>query len=326
MTIDIHCDLLSHPHFCRKDPAVRCSPEQLQSGGVRKQVCAIFVPHSEGEPNCDKQNSLFFSLPNKHPNIALLSYDKEKEEASSSQEKSLSLIRSIENASALGADSKPLGDLLGKLIDLTKEGPLAYLGMVWKGDNRFGGGTEAPKRLSQDGKILLDIMYQLGLPIDLSHSSDKLAEDILDYTTDKLPDLCVIASHSNFRAVLHHPRNLSDLYAKEIVRRKGVIGLNLVRSYVGDSFAEIESHLLHAENLGILSNIVIGSDFFYSNESENFFFSECNSAEAHPVLRKLIHGIFAKEKAESILFSRAEQFLDQVISKQMDRKITSIEL
>ncbi|AAD18418.1 membrane dipeptidase precursor [Chlamydia pneumoniae TW-183] len=325
MTIDMHCDLLSHPHFCRKDPAVRCSPEQLLSGGVRQQVCAIFVPHSRGEPNCDKQNSLFFSLPNQYPDIGLLSYE-EEENGSSSQKKSLSLIRSIENASALGDDTAPLGTLLAKLIHLTKQGPLAYLGIVWKGDNRFGGGTEAPKRLSNDGKVLLDIMYELGVPIDLSHCSDKLAEDILDYTADKLPNLAVIASHSNFRSVLDHRRNLVDAHAKEIVRRKGVIGLNLVRSYVGDSLGDLEKHVLHAENLGILSSIVLGSDFFYANEDENFFFNECSSAEAHPVLNQLIHRIFSKGKAESILSSRAEKFLKQVIVEQVNPKITDVKL
>ncbi|SPN73414.1 Membrane dipeptidase (Peptidase family M19) [Chlamydia serpentis] len=324
MTIDMHCDLLSHPHFSLRDPFVRCSPEQLLLGGVRKQVCAIFVANSEGDPNCDKQNTLFFSIPNQYPNIGLLSYN-EQEAREQSEEKSLSLIRSIENASALGRDSQPLMDLLVKLRDLAKQGPLAYLGMVWKRDNRFGGGTEAPKKLSRDGEILLDMMYQLGIPIDLSHCSDELAEDILDYTADKLPHLCVIASHSNFRAVLDNPRNLLDVHAKEIVQRNGVIGLNVIKYLTGNSLSQIEEHLLHAENLGILSNIVIGSDFFYSNEDYKFF-SECSSAKAHPVLRNLISNLFSKEKAKSILFACAEQFLNRVISEQTAKQKTSIEL
>ncbi|ANH79015.1 membrane dipeptidase [Candidatus Chlamydia sanziniae] len=320
MIIDIHCDLLSHPHFSPRDPNVRCSPGQLFVGGIRKQVCAIFVAKSQKTPSCDEQNALFFSLPQEDPRITCITHNKEHNTVSlTKKEPSLAIIRSIENASVLGNDSQPLHELFIKLVALTKEGPLAYLGIVWNEENRFGGGAFAPNKLSQEGKYLLDLMDQLAIPIDLSHCCDRLTEDILDYTANKLPNLPILASHSNFRAILDHPRNLMDVHAKEIAHRGGVIGLNLIRPFVGPSLDAIQDHILHAEKIEVLFNLVLGTDFFYSNATEKFF-DNFKSAADHPTLHQIIRHSCSEEQAKSILASRAEQFLQRVIAKQAGKQ------
>lgn len=43
----------------------------------------------------------------------------------------------------------------------------------------------------------------------------------------------MVASHSNFRAISPVVRNLPDEIAKEILRRKGLIGFVLYRDFIG---------------------------------------------------------------------------------------------
>ncbi|EQM62632.1 membrane dipeptidase family protein [Chlamydia ibidis 10-1398/6] len=302
--------MLSHKTFSDHDNAVRCSPRQLIKGGVRKQVCAIFSENSESLADARKQNSLFLSLPTINPRIKHITVDN-----SNYDEDSLYIIRGIENASGLGNDSAPLKILLEELANLMKSGPIAYLGLVWNGRNRFGGGVFEPYRLTSDGKILLEVMSEFGIPVDLSHCCDKLADDILDYTLDKLPNMPILASHSNFRSVQNIPRNLPDAHAVEIARRGGVIGINIVNYFVGEKLEDLHLHLESAERMGILPNIVLGTDFFYTKE--NKFFPNCQSAENYPNILDVLCSYLEKaERIDAVLFRTAENYLDQVLSLQ----------
>ncbi|SYX08995.1 Membrane dipeptidase (Peptidase family M19) [Chlamydia poikilotherma] len=318
MIIDMHCDLLSHETFSDQDPFVRCSPSQLLSGGVNKQVCAIFTEHSESSPSADKQNQLFFSLPESDKHIQLISFDSDILDKDNNKN-SLSLVRSIENASGLGSDYENLRELLNKLIDLFSMGPIAYLGIVWNGRNRFGGGVFDPHKLTTDGKRLLEVMEQLAIPIDLSHCCDRLSDDILDYTLDKLPTMQVLASHSNFREVQNIPRNLTSAHAKEIASRGGVIGLNIVNYFVGSSLKDLQKHIHHAEKIGILDKLVLGTDFFYSDEQKKFF-PECSTAKDHPNIHNILRDSLRTEDSENILWRSAQIFLDQTLRRQRGRK------
>ena len=59
--------------------------------------------------------------------------------------------------------------------------------------------------------------------VDCSHLNDAGFEDLLN-----IAERPFVASHSNVRACCSHPRNLTDAQFKEIVRRGGLCGLNLL--------------------------------------------------------------------------------------------------
>lgn len=305
MIVDLHCDLLSHPSFSCDDAAVRCAPDQLISGGVKQQVCAIFMEHGKGSPTCSQQNALFFSL-SQDPRITLMGEE--------SRDASLCLIRGIENGSVLGEDTSPLEQLLRCLHALHQQGPIAYLGLVWNGRNRFGGGILDPYRLTDDGKQLLQLMAALGIPADLSHCCDHLVHDILDYTIDRLPELPVLASHSNFRTVHPAPRNLLDAHAKEIAARGGLIGLNLVRYFVGNCLEAIYDHIAHADTLSVSSQLVLGTDLFYSNEPK--FFPEFATACDYPYLVDVLNSVLSPEEVLQLTYCRASHFLERISVNQ----------
>ncbi|AAF39271.1 peptidase M19 [Chlamydia muridarum str. Nigg] len=306
MIVDMHCDMLSHENFSPANPAVRSSPDQLIEGGVNVQVCALFT-ESQEFTTLDQQNQLFFSLIEQDERLTPIAYEPQ-------MEGSLQMIRSVENASGLGSDKIPLQALFQKLLILHSQGPLAYVGLVWNFANRFGGGVLEPKRLSKDGKNLLEFLYALAIPVDLSHCSDQLTEDILDFTVDKLPNMFILASHSNFRKVQGVARNLLDVHAKEIFARNGVIGLNGVNYFVGESLEDMRKHIAYAQELGILDGLVLGTDFFYTDEEK--FFPNFSTAKDHPKLQALIEDTLSVNQARALLAGTAQQFLTKVVTAQ----------
>jgi len=100
------------------------------------------------------------------------------------------------------------------------------------------------------------------IAIDLSHTSDVLAQDILNFIDKRKLSLTPIASHSNFRVIAQVARNLPDEMAQEIIRRGGVIGLNFMRAFLGSQgIGNLNRQVEHASKLGVISHLCFGSDF-----------------------------------------------------------------
>ena len=107
---------------------------------------------------------------------------------------------------------------------------------------------------------------------DQSHLSDKATWDLLELT-----DRPVIASHSNCRVLVEDgnpqrdQRHLTDETIREIVRRGGVIGLNLIRNFLvriesssNPYRPTIDETLAHVEHIceiaGSTEHVGIGTD------------------------------------------------------------------
>ena len=114
--------------------------------------------------------------------------------------------------------------------------------------------------LTEKGREIVALGNELGIIFDVSHSSDKTFWDLIEIT--KKP---VIATHSNFRAVCNHSRNLTDDMAKALIDKDGVIGLNLFRDIIHEDPNERDvpqffKHLDHClEKFGD-NNIAFGGD------------------------------------------------------------------
>ncbi len=94
-------------------------------------------------------------------------------------------------------EDEPL-DLLFERFDAKK---WLYISLTWKEENRFGGGDQTMVGLKRNGEVLLEYMDGKDVAIDLSHTSNPLAEGILNHIDKKGLKITTIASHSNFRAV-----------------------------------------------------------------------------------------------------------------------------
>lgn len=317
--VDLHCDLLSYlskdMNRTAYDPASRCSIPFLKEGGVLIQSLAIYTQtHSRSVQEAEKQFRIFKNLPGNFPD-EIVHFSSLNKHACCPQ-----IIVSIENASGILGEKEPFEKGIERLKRFQKEtGPILYISLTWNDENRFGGGNLSPGvPLKEDGKRLIDLMAENHISIDLSHTSDPTAKDILDYIeTENLP-LIPIASHSNFRQVCDVPRNLPEEFAKEIIHKGGIIGLNFVRGFVGKSPDEFFNHLDCIDTLGGWDHICLGADFFTDLDTPKdleylkpFFFDDYSNSSCYPRFLDKMREKIPEDKLQKLCFQNFFSYLGQ---------------
>jgi len=125
--------------------------------------------------------------------------------------------------------------------------------------NRLAEGEE-DTGLTGTGREIVKEGNRLGMIFDVSHNSDRTFWDLAE-----LSEKPIMATHSNFRSLCGHSRNLTDDMAKEIIRQDGMIGLNLCTDFVHEEKAQqtVENlfrHLDHCLALGGEDHIGFGCD------------------------------------------------------------------
>lgn len=147
-------------------------------------------------------------------------------------------------------------------LDEWWERGLRIVGPAWK-RTRYAGGTDAPGPLTDAGHDLIRAMKALGMPLDVSHLSEKSFWDAMALE----PDL-VLASHSNVRAITPGDRHLSDRQIRAVGAKGGIVGIVLGNAFVkpdpGDdpvTLADVRRHAEHVADLIGWEHVAIGSDF-----------------------------------------------------------------
>lgn len=100
--------------------------------------------------------------------------------------------------------------------------------------------------LTLEGRKMVERMAELGITLDVSHLSDQAFYEVFE-----LSPLPHIATHSNFRSVADHDRNLTDSMAKMIASRGGVIGLNLYPSFLSEDGIADKDDILRQVDYGL---------------------------------------------------------------------------
>ncbi len=150
---------------------------------------------------------------------------------------------------------------MNKLYKLYEEG-VRGITLTWNYSNCFGYPNsekvlEMQKGLTDFGKEAVEEMNRLGMLIDVSHLSDGGFLDVANIS--KRP---FIASHSNCRALVNHPRNLSDDMIRLLSEKGGVVGINCYPVFAGGRRVEnLASHVMHLIQVGGEDCIGIGTDF-----------------------------------------------------------------
>ncbi len=318
---DLHCDLLSYlandDSRTALNPDVRCSLGQLKKGKVSFQTMAVFTEtNKKSVASAEKQLTIFRTLPKLHPEdferITHLSIPQPRGK--------IFIAVAIENASGLCNETEPLENCFTR-FDQYREtaGPIVYIGLTWNHENRFGGGNTTKVGLKPDGEALLNYLEGKQIAIDLSHTSDYLAHDILNYIDKKRLSLIPIASHSNFRTIADQPRNLPVELAKEIIRREGIIGLNFFKPFVGKNFPEdFQRQVDFARSLGALHQYCFGADFFYDKELPTslypfpFYYEPFSDAGCYPDLISYLNEVFTKQELEKVAWTNITRFFEKL--------------
>lgn len=152
-------------------------------------------------------------------------------------------------------------------VEYWYEHGLRAIGLAWD-DTRYADGDWNAKRgLTDDGRLLLEIMADYNFILDLTHMSDKAIHEALDRYEGP-----IIASHSNCRALVPNERHLTDDQIRLIGERGGVIGTVIFNKFLragqamGDpkhlvTLDHVVAHIDHiCQILGSADHVGIGSD------------------------------------------------------------------
>lgn len=137
------------------------------------------------------------------------------------------------------------------------------MGLTWNHANEVADGIKEERGggLTRFGRQVIEEMSRLGMVLDVSHLSVKGFWEVIEH-----PDLPVIASHSNSRAVCPHVRNLEDEQIKALIHKNGLIGITYVPYFVHFPHTEagidhLIKHIEHICGLGGENHLFFGSDF-----------------------------------------------------------------
>lgn len=316
--IDLHCDLLVYllmnPEATPHSRDMGATFPFLKEGKVGLQVMAIFTAVEEASSQKGVAQSVIYKQ-------LLADYSDEVHQAGAgfdaTQTDKTHLVASLESASGICNEEEPLDNAFKNLETIIDNvGRLFYISFTHHAENRFGGGNYAKAGLKADGKALLDYMHNREIAVDLSHTSDALARDILDYTYSKGLNVPVLASHSNFRDIWDHPRNLTKENAQEIVKRGGLIGINFLRAFLNnDDAGALLDHVKYGFDLaGGENSICFGADFFFTGDFPDpsripYYFPEHEDATKYHAILEQLNAHLSSEQLAGLAHKNVERFI-----------------
>ena len=100
-----------------------------------------------------------------------------------------------------------------------------YVTPVWGGVSSIGGAHQTGEGLTDLGKRAVRRLFELGIVPDVSHSSERTADEIIELAEEYGKPF--IASHSNSYSVYSHTRNLRDRHFEKLKKCGGIVGISL---------------------------------------------------------------------------------------------------
>lgn len=105
-------------------------------------------------------------------------------------------------------------------VEYWYERGVRVVGLAWAAGSRYAGGNRAPGPLTDAGRALLEVLAEFGLILDVTHLAEEAFWEVVDRYEGP-----VVATHSNPRAMVPGPRQLSDRMIRALAERGGVIGI-----------------------------------------------------------------------------------------------------
>ena len=150
----------------------------------------------------------------------------------------VSLLLGVEDARVLDGRPERVAELAGLGVRI--------LTPLWSGETCIGGAHDTRAGLTAFGRDALREAMALGMTVDISHASERSADDIFALAADA--GRPVIASHSDAYAVCPVSRNLHPGQIRALLCAGGVIGINLYRRFLSrDGEATMEDVRRHIE-------------------------------------------------------------------------------
>lgn len=209
---------------------------KAEQGHLSGAVIAIFVPQGarteEGyrlsAEKAEQKLAILKSIAAKYPQRVAIAESPEELQSIKSSGK-FAIVLSILNGQIIGKDVSQL--------DTWYQQGVRIFGFTHNGNNDLADSSR-PNLLRGDklgehaglsalGKEAVQRLNQLGIVIDVSQISGAALAQVL-----ALSQAPVIASHSNARGIIDHPRNLDDEQLLAIKRNGGLVAVNAYSSWV----------------------------------------------------------------------------------------------
>jgi membrane dipeptidase len=259
---DLHSDLplaLLKRRFDGEEGSLRTEwLPRLRAGGVDVIVCAVyidslFLPEGALRRAVQLVDALYEEIAACRDDIELALNRADIERING--EGKIAVLLALEGAEPLGQDLS--------VLRLCHRLGMRMLSFAWMRRTAFGDGAwenDSRGGLTRLGRQAVAEMNRLGIIVDVSHLSDQSTWDVLEASSRP-----VIASHSNARAVLDHPRNLTDEMIKAIAESGGVVGIVAVARYIAErepTIADWVDHLDYIVELVGIDHVAVGCDFY----------------------------------------------------------------
>ena len=133
--------------------------------------------------------------------------------------------------------------------------------LTYNDRNRLGSGCHVARDggLTPYGAQIVGEMNRLGMAIDVSHCGERTSLDAIELS--KPP---VLVTHSNCRALVpSQPRCRPDALIRALAKKGGVMGITIVRPFVGSGspdFDDLLDHFDHVRRLVGVEHVGLGSD------------------------------------------------------------------
>jgi len=224
--VDSHCDSIA---YVDKGAFPLVNPHNFSTKYQQLQFVAMFCIAKDGDINEAYKRTVRYigqfaiSMQKESDKIIHVKSYKDIENAFKAGKHAALLA--IEGGSGVKASPEILEDFYAYGVRVMG---LAWLSNELAKSNRIAPGEE-DTGLTEAGRMIVDKGNELGIIFDVSHLSDKSFWDLAAISKKPL-----IASHSNFRKLCSHSRNLTDDMARLIVEQDGMIGLNMYPEFIDE--------------------------------------------------------------------------------------------
>jgi membrane dipeptidase len=225
VVIDMHADTVQFivdegADINRRLTTTHLDAVRMREGGLDAQFFSIWVePNLYGEKGeravarADEQIAAVRALAERHPEtwtLATTAADIRR----AAEEGKLAALLGLEGG-------YPIDEKLENVERYYRMG-VRYMTPAWSHSLSWAGSSgDAEGRtrgLNDFGRAVIREMNRLGMMVDVSHVSDPTFRDIVETSTKP-----IIATHSNARAVVNVPRNLTDDQIRAVAKTGGVV-------------------------------------------------------------------------------------------------------
>jgi membrane dipeptidase len=160
----------------------------------------------------------------------------------------------------------PLDEGGEALVEPWRQAGVGWMLIAYNAANRAGSGCteETDGGLTDHGKRILAEMRRVGMIACCSHTGHRTAMEVMEEA--QAP---VIFSHSNPAAVFAHYRNIPDELIRACAETGGVVGINGIGSFLGDSpasVARVADHIEHVASLVGTDHVGLGLDYVFDKQ------------------------------------------------------------